>query len=262
MGTSPSVMRAHQSGKSILNQINARQGKAQPVSVWFDEIESVIDSTKKDPVYLDFNTPALAIVLCLLEEGKSPSECLEAILSTNDYSHLVNALHVDQANTIYSYFSKKHTLRRVKGDFVSDWMNSVDQLCENLYKINKEHVRILVTLPRIFEYNKNIEAVMKPRKSVAKDLRVDDFESELKFVNSVVVHAQHQGTRTDYFWETPNKYLVRICIDHTDLGKPAWDFLARQGKIKLSTINCATARIKGYDFYVLHPNKKMEVNIA
>lgn len=252
MATSPAVITsARQMGKSVLSAV-------------FDEWVQEKDRPKE---YLEFNTSPLALVIAMQEAGKTTDEIFVTLKGVGTNSRIstdnvVTKEHEEKSKEIYSYFSKKHTLRRIKGDFISEWMNKVDELCENPNRVDKTYTGVLVTLPRIYQYNRDVEAVMKNYKTVSKNQRVEDFESELTFVKALDVHTRYNGTQTEYYWSTPSGHLVRFCLDHAGLGKPAWDLLAKQKTIKLSTINCATSRIKGYDFYVLHPNKKMEVNIA
>lgn len=249
MGTSPTVMASpRQMGKSVLSAV-------------FDEWVQEKDRPKE---YLKFSVPPLAVVLSLLEEKRDLTAILETLItsSRSGATTVVDDVHLNTAKEIYSYFTKKHTLRRIKNDFISDWMQKVDHLAETPLEVEKDDLKILVTLPRAYEYNKEVDNLTKNFKSVPNNSTIRDFESELEFVKKVSISQSNHGNGTDYFWKTPAGHLMRIRLLNNDLGKPAWDCLAQQKRIKIKTIACAVSRVKGYDFYVLQPDRRMEVNIA
>jgi len=258
MGTSPTVMTARQNGKSMFGN-------------WVDAWDTIDNSKAERPVtYLEFNSNLLALICAMLRNGKQAYEAAEVLNGLGratrplDASRNIENQDVDRANTILKYFAQKHTLRRVKGEWVSDYMLAIDDIVDNPCRINQEHVGILVSLPRIYEQNRALERVMKPYNSAPKreKLSFPPMEAELTFVESVRV-KQGQHKQIHYFWSTPNNYLVRIVLKADEYGINAWDTLARHGKIKLSTENSYTYAIRGYDFNVIQPSPKdMEINIA
>ena len=256
MGTSPSVMTARQHGKSIFgNTFN---------TVWTDEWDVTENSKAEKPkVYLDFITPPLALVIAMQEAGKQLSD-IGPIISNKIKIDMVpiTAEHQQQADEIYSYFAKKHTMRRLKGEHISEWMLAVDDLCENRKRIDKGSVKILVTLPKFYKENRAVEPLMRDYKSVPVDKIqiVENFNEELEFVKKIQRRAANRK-HDDYYWKTKNNYLVRVRLDPA-AGSSAWECLSKIGKVRLTATYCHPMRIQGYDFYVLQPNSTMEINIV
>ena len=246
-------MAARQNGKSMVgNSITA---------VWTDEWET-ISTEKRAKEYLEFNTPPLALVLAMQEAGKDGPTIYSTLEGVGkhariDAGNVVTAEHQQRAADIYDYFAKKHTMRRIKGEFVSKFMLAVDDLCENRKKIDKENVKVLVSLPRIYEQNRALERVMKGRKSAKKMdlLPFAAWRGEVEFVERV--HVKMARTNEyQYYFSTPNNQLMRIVVKKGDYGVTAWDTLAKFGKLHIDTEVVFTFPVRGYDFNVLQPSPK------
>ena len=248
MGTSPTVITARQQGKSVLTAVfdewTAANNKIEPCG---------------EPVYLEFNANPLALVCAMLRKGKQAYEAAEVlngvgtrIIRQIDISQSIEREDEDRANAILKYFAKKHTMRRIKGEWVSEYMLALDDIVDNPKRLNKEHVGILVSLPRIYEQNRALERVMKGHKSAPKfdDLHWPSMEGELEFVDKLNMKT-NKNNELHYFWRTPKNYLVRVVLRKGYYGSEAWDVLAKHGKIHVSAEHTYTHGIKGYDFNVL-----------
>ena len=216
--------------------------------------------------YLDFNTPPLALVLAMQEAGKESYEIystLQGVGKRNvNLENVVTIEHQKRAAEIYNYFSKKHTMRRIKGEFVSKYMLAVDDLCENRKRIDEESIKILVTLPRIYNQNRSLERVMKGRKSAPKpnDLHFPAMTGTVEFVEKIYI--KHGNTNeVHYYFSTPKNYLMRIVVKKGEYGETAWDVLARAGKLLIDSPYTYTYNVRGYDFNVIQPSPEMEVKI-
>ena len=242
-------MAARQHGKSIFgNNIK---------SVWADEAEELFETPKE---YLEFNTPPLALVVAMQEAGKDGLEIYSTVEGVGkhtriDAGNVVTIEHQKQAGAIYDYFAKKHTMRRIKGEFVSKFMLAVDDLCENRKKIDKEHVKVLVSLPRIYEQNRALERVMKGRKSAKKMdlLPFAAWRGEVEFVERVHV-KMGRTNEYQYYFSTPNNHLMRIVVKKGEYGSNAWDALVKFPKLHIDTEAVFTFPVRGYDFNVLQPS--------
>jgi hypothetical protein len=250
------TMTARQSGKSILgNKINTVS-----IDEW-DEIDTTTMSGDKPVEYFEYTDDPLALVCSMLRYGKQPYEAVEVLNSLGRGSKYIkidtaiNQEDYERANAIYDYFVKKHTLRRIKGEWISEYMLAIEDLCNTRIRINKEHVKILASLPRIYEQNKNLERIIKGRNSVkhTKLLPYAAMHTELEFVDRVRI--KHAGRdEMHYYWSTPKNYLVRFVVPYNQYGMSAWDFITSQGKISLDSEVVHTYQIKGYNFNVLQPN--------
>lgn len=243
------AMTARQQGKSIFGK--------KVTSVWVDEAEEVFETPKE---YLEFNTPPLALVVAMQEAGKAGYDIYSTLEGVGkhtriDAGNVVTVEHQQRAAEIYDYFAKKHTMRRIKGEYVSKFMLAVDDLCDTRKKIDKENVKVLVSLPRIYEQNRSLERVMKGRKSAIKMelLPFAAWHGEVEFVERV--HVKYGRTNEyQYYFSTPNNYLMRIVVKKGEYGSNAWDALVKFQKLHINTEAVYTFPVRGYDFNVLQPS--------
>lgn len=245
---------------------------ARPVASIFDDIWDPADCNKAEnpKVYLDFNTPPLALVVAMQKGGKDTSQIFDTLVGVGKaprpilLEETVSKEHQAEADTIYNYFAKKHTMRRLKGEHISDFMLAVDDLCENRKRIDLEHVKVLVTLPRFYEQNRVLEGIMSCHKSVKKvdNVSFSAWHGEVKFVERVHVKNSRLNLY-HYYFSTPKNYLMRITVQKGDYGVSAWDTLVKSGKLHIDTEVVYTKPIRGYDFNVLEPAPShMKINIA
>ena len=247
MGTSAAVITNRQLGKSILG--------SKVTHVWLDEAAELFEGIEKPKEYLEFTTPPLAIVVAMQEAGKSGVEIYKTLVRVgkqSDSTTKINIEHQAKAAKIYDYFAKKHTMRRIKGEFVSEYMLAVDDLIENGNKIDKEHAAILVSLPRIYEQNRSLERVMKGHKSAPKpnSLTYPAMEGVVEFVEKIHVKNGHNN-QVHYYFSTPNNYLMRVVVKKGEYGEVAWDTLSQAKKLHIDCEKASIYNIKGYDFNVM-----------
>ena len=234
-----------------------------------DEWDIVREDLERPKEYLEFNTPPLALVLAMQEAGKDGPEIYPTLVGVGKRIHIntdnvVTMEHQKRAAEIYDHFSKKYTLRRIKNEYISPFMLVVDELCENRKKIDKEHARVLVTLPRFYKQNCALERVMKGRNSAKKMdlLPFAAWRGEVEFVERVHV-KMGRTNEYQYYFSTPNNHLMRIVIKKGDYGVTAWDTLAKFGKLHIDTEAVYTFPVKGYDFNVLQPSPEhTEIKIS
>lgn len=241
-------------------------------STIFDVDWETVDESKveeKPKVFLDFNAPPLAIVVAMLEAGKEQWEIGETVKSLGlrpdiGTDSAVTQQHQKTASEIYDYFAKKYTLRRLKNEYISKYMTAVEELCENRSRMDAEYIGILVTLPKFFKENRELEALMKEhnslelRKSQKHGIELDE---TVEFVKSVRMERK-KGTATHYFWRRANGTLVRTVSKTHDIGTSAWNCLASVGKIRVKTEQALASTIQGYDFTVLDIYHPVSISLA
>lgn len=254
-------MAARQHGKSIFGHYAATT--LTEWTEWTPQEEAT-------PVeYLEFNTPPLALVVAGQEKGFAGPEIYSTLEGVGKHTRIdagtvVTAEHQQRAAEIYDYFAKKHTMRRIKGEFVSKFMLAVDDLCENRKRIDKDSVKVLVSLPRIYEQNRALERVMKGRKSAKKMdlLPFAAWRGEVEFVERVHV-KMGRTNEYQYYFSTPNNHLMRIVVKKGEYGSNAWDALVKFPKLHIDTESVFTFPVRGYDFNVLQPSpENLEIKIV
>lgn len=228
-------------------------------TVWIDDDWTEWTPKQVEPApkeYLDFNTPPLALVLAMQDAGKDSSEIYTTLMGVGkrniNVDNVVTIQHQKIAAEIYDYFAKKHTMRRLKSEWISEYMLALDDLCENRKRIDKESVKILVTLPRIYNQNRELETVMKGRNSAEKlqSLAFARWSGNVEFVKRVHIKAGNTN-EYHYYYSTPKNYLMRVVIKKGAYGQSAWDTLSALGKLYIDADVVYTYPIRGYNFNVL-----------
>ena len=218
--------------------------------------------TLEQTQYVDFNTVPLALVLAMQDAGKISGEIYNDLLtSASDIKNTVSVEHHKQAAKIYDYFGKKHLFRRIKGEYISEYMLAVDQLCENRQHINVKHLPILVTLPRIYNQNLTLERIMKNRKSAQKNEYYIQWHEEVEFVEKIHIKRGAMN-EIHYYFSTPDNYLMRVVVKKDEYGEAAWNTLASAGKLFINSESASACKIKGYEFFVLQPAMPAEIKIV
>lgn len=236
---------------------------------WDDALDTSEDTTivEKPIEYLEFNSPPLALVIAMIQAGKHLSDIvvtLEGIERNNvDVKNVVTAEHQAKADKIYSYFSNKHTMRRMKDEYISKWMMAVEDLCDNRKRINKKSLPILVTLPRFYQENLELESVMREHNTLPLDMIKRgyhrSFDHDLEFVKKIKRRAATKKS-DDFYWRTKDKNLVRIRTEIHNTSSGAWDYISKQKTINLKTDTVQLQRIQGYNFVVFEPVLIKEIN--
>lgn len=243
------------------NTLNTTLASLLSVSVFDDYIwgETPAETVPEKPkVYLDFNTPPLALVIAMQKGGKDNSQIFDTLVGVGKaprpilLEETISKEHQAEADKIYNYFAKKHTMRRLKGEHISEFMLAVDDLCENRKRIDLEHLKVLVALPRFYKENIETELLISNHVSVDKENAVD----LLRSINETVVFVkciERRASRSNYnfyYWKRSNNQLLRVRIEANHIGNVAWNYLASCGKIKIKAKHNYFARIQGYEFFV------------
>jgi hypothetical protein len=230
------------------------------VSEWDDFMS--LGSTTENPQEIKSEQDLLAMTCSLLRTGFESYEVVSYLKDPELYKDriepTITSNDVQLANKIRKYFSKKHMLRRIKGDYVSPWMNKVDELCETPQMARTDNIPVLVTLPRYYDDNIFIEGLMKDSVSAPSDKNVRAFEDTVEFVTKRYRTTRHY-TAFDYYWKTSKNELVIARIPTNDLTYKAWDFVAKQSRVKMEFKHPYVSKIKGYDFLAHYINTETEI---
>lgn len=216
--------------------------------------------TKKDPKRIEFDYDPLAFVCAMVRSNFQPFEIISFLqypgneLTPQDN---IEQQDKDRADIIRSYFSKKHMLRRIKGEFVSKWMHKVDCLCEKPTTIDKDLLTVVVTLPRIFEHNLFTDELAKEYTTVPDKAKPFVLEP-VEFVTKKLRQTRN-GSNFEYYWRNSNKQLLRQRVSAGDPSNQAWDFIAKQGRVRMSCLHPAVAKLEGYNFQLFNLSADTEI---
>ena len=248
MGTSPAVITARQQGKSVLTAV-------------FDEWLQEKDRPKQ---YLEYNADPLALVCAMLRAGKDYHDIgstLEGVGTrpTRDIpiANVIEPQDEVLAVKIRKHFRNKILMRRLKNMNISKFMLAVDELLESPRRIEKDNIRPLMKLPDFYEEDKATEAIFAAHKSLPAR-NVQGLDTTLEYVGTV--QRRNSRTKVDMqYWRTPNNYLVRVTFPLHDMGRSAWEYFAKHGKIKVKSEHGGVTKMTGYDYFVYSLTSKYEV---
>ena len=234
------------------------------VATEFDNLYSEIPP-EKPKEYLEFNIPPLALVIAKLEAGTELTDIVEMLQWEGDIFKGrefldVSAEHLVQADNIYKYFANKFTMRRLKNEHISQWMLAVEELCKNRETVNKENIKVLVTLPKFYNENRELEPLMKAYKSITitSPYFVQNFDEVVTFVKKIERRAS-RGSFNDYYWSTENGYLVKNRIEANNIGSIAWDYLSKEGAVRMRSQFTSVVKLQGYEYFVFQPSSQTEI---
>lgn len=232
--------------------------------------EDVVFSKKREPKYLDFDDDPLALVCGCLRLGKDLCETFTTVEQTgNRHLRFTDSLS-DQdrelSGTIRRYFKNRIMSRRLKNEFVSEWMKRTESVLETPKRLQQDYISLLVKLPDFYRENKEREAIFKKHTSMPNPVNaktsVTELDSLVQFVGSVERNSKSQKHVTFYF-STEENYLVAANVEKSDIGYKLWDWISRNNRpFRLKNEAIAVASHPGYDFYHMKLNPNYEIENA
>ena len=247
------VMTARQHGKSIFGN--------NPTAVWADEAEELFEKPKE---YLEFNDDPLALVCAMLRAGNDFEVVGTTLQGTGTrltkqipIDSLIESEDRERAITIRKHFRNKILMRRLKNMNISKFMLAVDDLLESPRRVEKDSIRPLMKLPDFYEEDRATEAIFNSHTTLPAG-NTQGLNTTIEYVGTV--KQRNSRTKVDIqYWRTPNNYLVRLMFPLHDMGKSVWEFLAKQGKVKIKTEHGCVHRVIGYDYYVFNIGSSYEI---
>lgn len=234
-----------------------------------DWIEEDIFSGKKRPVeYLDFEDDDLALVCGCLRTGQDLVQTYTTVEQTGkrqlEIKGVINSEDRELADKIRSYFKNRIITRRLKNQFISEWMKKAEAVLETPKTLREDHISLLVKLPEFYRENTEREAIFKQHKSMPKPVNtktsIVELNSLVHFAGSVERNSKNQKHVTFYF-STEDDYLVAVDVERSDMGYKLWNWLSHSGQsFRLKSESVKVAHHPGYDFYqmTLNPNYEIE----
>jgi hypothetical protein len=141
-------------------------------------------------------------------------------------------------------------MRRLKGCNISKYQLAVEDLCENRTAIEKDSIPILVTLPKFYKQNQELESLSKEYNSAKKTAGYIKIDETVEFVKSIHIENKRKD-ETWFFWRRTDQTLVKIVAQNNDVGIGAWKYLASVGKIHIKTPWAAVHNLLRCPFYII-----------
>lgn len=233
-----------------------------------DWIAEDIFSGKKRPVeYLDFDDDTLALVCGCLRVGQDLPQTFNTVEQVGkrqiELKGGISSSDREQADKIRSYFKNRIITRRLKNQFISEWMKKAEAVLETPKTLREDHVSLLVKLPEFYRENTEREAIFKQHicMPTPKDTKTNlvELNSLVRFAGSVERNSKDQKHVTFYF-ATEDNYLVAADVKRSDMGYKLWDWLTQSHQpFRLKCEFVIVTQHPGYEFYYMQLNPNYEI---
>ena len=198
------------------------------------------------PLYT-FNIDILSLVTDMHLKGKDPGQMYDILKEQRTSIACEEAKEL--ATTIRRYFRNKIMLNRLKDEYISEYIDKLDDILNEPFKISEDKLNVLVTIPRIYFDNINIEAIMNSAKSVA-DRRGSDYNSNepWTFIKKLERNSKSHSSY-NYFFKNKDNHVLNLVVPKSQNHVGAWDYIVKQGTINIRGL-MITEKVKGYDFHM------------
>ena len=229
--------------------------KIQQVTIvdndWNDAFKSLfVDSVKQEKPtrYVEYDVDPLAYVVKWIESGTLMHD-IHTWLEFNTLGpDSFNEEHLKKANEIRNFFKNSIILRRLKGEFISSFMDIVDELNENIYKVNVEHIKVLIKLPDF--YRESVET----RDLFAQYVSLDSIQTQTldlddvwTFVKKIKRNSKNENVWRYYFTNS-KKNLLSVVVKSGIDSCVFLEYIASQGPVGIKGLGFH-ARQQGWDFW-------------
>jgi hypothetical protein len=229
-----------------------------------------------------FNVDPLALVLYWTDATELPMDmfmvgnianydiaaCLQKKVYEDKYDYLFNppAKYICEAAEIREYFVTKLSMQSLLGNYLSDFQKELSKfiLQDDHTVVSPEHIAILVTLPRMFKEDIQIDKELKDLESFDLSYNRQNVSLgnlSLEFVSKKPLSTGSRSSKKyDYWFKDVNNHLYRMYVDMHTQESHLLDTILRMkdNKIRL-TFNGNYYKLFGKDFLYLRILKGYEI---
>ncbi len=194
---------------------------------------NLFDSTvvKQKPIrYVEFDCDPLAYIVKWLESNVSTNDIYTWFENKENINETVTDEHIKTAEEIRSFFNNSIMIRRLKGQFISPFMNAVEELNSTICKVNVDHIKILIKLP--FFYKESIETrdLFAKYRSLDNKKEYKEVDNLWRFVKKIERHSKNEKFWRYYFSNDDQNLLCMKIMKNSD-AKAFLDYIISQGPI-------------------------------
>lgn len=227
----------------------------QNISTW-DTVDFESDTEKS---FATFPCDPLAYVCSLLRAGKAPWE-FNYFIDLKQFPENIEINDEDYrlGTEIRKHFQNKYLLWLLKnqGAKPSAYRKNLYDLLQSGNDVNREHFRILATLPQFYEEDKLTEKLFKDYNSLSNTYREGEpvsIDAEFEYAGRIQRNSSKSKLTRYYFKNRKNQLLLKE-IPNNECGKNLMDYLV-EGNQPLKILGQAVARKqKGFDFRLYYLN--------
>lgn len=163
---------------------------------------------------------------------------------------------IDLAKKIRTYFKNKYLFWMLKnpGRTPSKYRTDMYSFLENDNRVNRDHFRIMCTLPRFYEEDKSTLKLFKEYKSLDAKYSNGDvvtIDAPYEYVGKINRNSSKTKSTRYYFCDRKKQLLMKE-ISNSDSGKNLMDYIVNNEKF-LNINGTATAKSQSsFDFRLFH----------
>lgn len=218
---------------------------------WNDAFKSLfVDAVKQEKParYVEYDIDPLAYVVKWLESGTLMHDIHTWLEFNTPGLDGVTEEHLKKANEIRNFFKNSIMLRRLKGEFISSFMDIVDELNENIYKVNVEHIKILIKLPDFYRESAETRDLFAQYVSLDNTQnQATDVDDVWTFVKKIKRNSKHENVWRYYFANSKKNLMSVVVKSGIDSGI-FLEYIASQGPVGIKGTGFH-AKQPGWDFW-------------
>jgi hypothetical protein len=240
------------------------------ISVNWDEWDN-IDNTEKESavekveqVY-HFDFDPLAYTLAAIAANKSLGEIhtmlvgnSNVFLSPSTYGDVEHktlieesANYLEASEQIQRYFKNRQLMRRLKNQYLSDYMISLENLLENIRQVKQSQVAILVKLPDFYREGKETDQLFNQYQSVEGSPGQTFVDDEFMYISKIERYSNKDNT-IRYYFVNQKQELLKMEFKTYDRANNLVDYIVRQNKPVRITGYSIVKHQPGYDDFLIY----------
>ncbi len=221
------------------------------VTMWGDGLDFEKQTLLKpeDPEF-EISFELFPLIVELLKQNQCGTEIHAMIREgrvLKDFA--ISAESKERAEKIRKYFKQSFLLRRLKNEFISNWMNTVDVALDATETAKQSWLAPLISLPRFYEEGIATDKIFKSAKPLdpTKLDRNYKFQGEVKFVGKVHRVAKNANTWR-YYFKDQKENLLLLETAATNNTIPILEFLVQSAKSIIIDATVGYTLHPGHDF--------------
>ena len=210
---------------------------------WFNPIKV---EEVKEPSFIDCDIDPLIYVVEWIERGlpltEIHSRLQQQLFEVPDFNESV----VLQANNIRNFFKNTILLRRLKNEYISPFMTALEELNENVNRVNVDHIKILVKLPDFYRESTETRDLFANHTSLDSSKNTVEVNEPWTFVKKIKRSSKQENFWRYYFSNSKKELMSINCKEFSDT-EPFLNYVSSLGSVGFKGLGFVTKQ-PGHDF--------------
>jgi hypothetical protein len=225
---------------------------------------SVDEETPRKDSVLKYDFDPLSLVLGLLDQGSHYTDihnmltCSSEVIVVykpakyNDIFTLINDFQ-SKSETIRRYFKHRLFLRRLNNQYISKYMEDLDDVLADPFCLKLSNIKILLKLPDFYREGIETDNLFKNYQSVKPPVREDLVSDYFQFVKKISRHSKKEN-KSRYYFTNSNKNLLLIESVTGSNERHLLDYISKLDKPIFIEGYCNIKHQPGYEEFLIYQN--------